>query len=230
VTLATRERIEGAVPVQKRILVLACEVLAREISRAAAGSPRIVDVELVTQGLHDLEKPGMARELQRRVDAADPGLYDAVALGYALCNNGILGLAARAVPLVVPRAHDCITLLLGSRARYDAVFAAEPGTYFLSPGWLERDRTNLASTSGRENILDKMGVTRSYADLVAEYGEENAAFIREELAGGTRHYTRTLYIAPPFPVPEELETAARARNAERGWRFERTEGSLALLE
>ena len=58
----------------KRLLLVACEVLAREAHFAAARSPRIVDVELVTQGLHDLEKPGMAEELQRRVDAADPEL------------------------------------------------------------------------------------------------------------------------------------------------------------
>jgi hypothetical protein len=215
---------------QKRILVLTCEVLAREVQYAAARSPRIVDVELVTQGLHDVEKPGMARELQKRVDAADPGLYTAVALAYALCNNGIVGLSARSTPLVVPRAHDCITLLLGSRARYDAVFGAEPGTYFLSPGWLERDHTNLAGPDGTESIKDKMGLGRSMADLVAEYGEENAAFIREQLTGGLKHYTRTLYIAPPFPVPPEMEAAAREKNAERGWRFERTEGDLALIE
>jgi len=214
----------------KRLLVLACEVLAREVQHAAARSRRIVDVELVTQGLHDAEKPGMAQALQKRVDAVDPGLYDAVALGYALCNNGIVGLRARSLPLVVPRAHDCITLLLGSRARYDAVFGAEPGTYFLSPGWLERDHTNLPTPAGMASAKDRLGWGRSHAELVAEYGEENAAFIEEQLAGGLKHYTRLLYIAPPFATPPELEAAARARAAERGWRFERTEGSLALLE
>ncbi len=214
----------------KRLLLVACEVLAREAHFAAARSPRIVDVELVTQGLHDLEKPGMADELQRRVDAADPELYEAVTLAYALCNNGIVGLAARSLPLVVPRAHDCITLLLGSRARYDRVFAAEPGTYFLSPGWLERDHTNLSGPAGAPNIKDKLGWDRSYEDLVAEYGEENAAFIAEQLSGGLRHYTRLLYIEPPFGSPPGAEEAARARAAERSWRFERAGGDLALLE
>ncbi|HOX06200.1 MAG TPA: DUF1638 domain-containing protein [Planctomycetota bacterium] len=215
---------------QKRLLILTCEVLAREVHHAAARSPRIVDVELVTQGLHDVEKPGMADALQKKVDAADPELYDAVGLAYALCNNGIVGLAARSVPLVVPRAHDCITLLLGSRARYDEVFGQSPGTYFLSPGWLERDHTNLASPAGVPNIKDKLGWGKSREDLVAEYGEENADFIMEQLTGGLKHYTRMLYIAPPFAVGADAERAARAKAAERGWTFERTDGSLALIE
>jgi hypothetical protein len=215
---------------QKRLLVLACEVLAREVQHAAARSPRIVDVELVTQGLHDVEKPGMAEALQKRVDAADAGLYDAVVLAYALCNNGIVGLQARSVPLVVPRAHDCITLLLGSRARYDQVFGEVPGTYFLSPGWLERDKTNLTPTAGSGSIVTKTGWGRSREDLVAEYGEENADFILEQLTGGLKHYSRMLYIAPPFAVSPATEEAARGRAAERSWTFERTDGSLALLE
>jgi hypothetical protein len=215
---------------QRRLLVLTCEVLAREVQHAAARSPRIVDIELVTQGLHDVEKPGMADALQKKVDAADPGLYDAIALAYALCNNGIVGLTARTLPLVVPRAHDCITLLLGSRGRYDQIFGQAPGTYFLSPGWLERDHTNLASPAGVPNIKDKLGWGKSREDLVAEYGEENADFIMEQLSGGLKHYTRLLYITPPFPVAAASEQAARERAAEKGWAFERTDGSLALVE
>jgi hypothetical protein len=214
----------------RRLLVLACEVLAREVQHAAARSPRVVDVELVTQGLHDLEKPGMAEALQKRIDAADPELYDAVALAYALCNNGIAGLRSRTLPLVVPRAHDCITLLLGSRGRYDAVFGAEPGTYFMSPGWVERDHTNLSGPAGAPNIKDKLGWERSYADLAAEYGEENAAFIAEQLAGGLKHYTRLLYIEPPFGSPPGAEAACRERAAGKNWRFERAAGDLALLD
>jgi len=38
---------------------------------------------------------------------------------------------------VVPRAHDCITLLLGSKERYAKLFGERPGTYWYSAGWLE---------------------------------------------------------------------------------------------
>ena len=48
---------------EKRLLVVACEVLARELSHAAASAPRAVDLVMLSQGLHEVEKPGMAREL-----------------------------------------------------------------------------------------------------------------------------------------------------------------------
>ena len=40
--------------------------------------------------------------------------------------------------LVVPRAHDCITLFLGSKERYLDYFQTHPGVYFKTSGWIER--------------------------------------------------------------------------------------------
>ena len=116
--------------------VLACEVAAREIYLCAARSANTVSVELLTQGLHD-NSDTMRAELQQHIDAVDCSRFDAILLGYGLCNNGIVGLRAPAIELVVPRAHDCITLLLGSKERYAEEFEARPGTYYYSSGWLE---------------------------------------------------------------------------------------------
>ncbi|MHC4914140.1 MAG: DUF1638 domain-containing protein [Planctomycetota bacterium] len=212
----------------KRLLVVACEVLARELEFAAASSPRAVDLAMLSQGLHEAEKPGMAEEIQGRIDAADPELYDGVGLAYALCNNGIVGLRARSIPVAVPRAHDCIALLLGSHARYTEEFEREPGTYYYSPGWLERDRTNLPHQF--RTVKEGLGTDRSYDDLVAEYGEDNAKYVWEQLHGQwSQHYTRAAYIAPPFDVPGRFEEMARERAAEHGWKFERVAGDASLL-
>jgi hypothetical protein len=213
----------------KRLLIVACEVLARELAHAAARSPRIVDVVPVSQGLHEVEKPGMAEEIQRHVDAADPELYDGVGLAYALCNNGVIGVAARSLPVAVPRAHDCIALLLGSHARYREEFERAPGTYYYSPGWLERDRTNLPHHF--RTVTEGLGTDRSYEELVEQYGKENADHVWEQLHGlWTQHYTRAAYIAPPFPLPGRFEDAARAKADEHGWSYQRLEGDLGLLE
>ena len=56
-----------------------------------------------------------------------------------LCNNGVAGLRTKRVSLIVPRTHDCITLLLGSKERYREYFDAHPGTYFHFTGWIERN-------------------------------------------------------------------------------------------
>src|SRR3990167_1533040 len=98
-----------------RYRLIACEVFFREFCAALADCPHVVDVEFVAQGLHDRPGATMAAALQERVCACDANGYDALLLGYALCNNGIAGICAGRTPLVVTRAHDCITLFLGSR-------------------------------------------------------------------------------------------------------------------
>ena len=40
--------------------------------------------------------------------------------------------------LVLPRAHDCITLLMGSRSEFESYFQDHPGVYYRSTGWVER--------------------------------------------------------------------------------------------
>ena len=80
----------------------------------------------------------MRERVQAAVDQSGGETYDAILLAYGLCNYGVRGLHAE-VPLVLPRAHDCITLLLGSRQRYAEYFAVNPGTFYQSPGWIERD-------------------------------------------------------------------------------------------
>jgi len=112
-----------------RLKMISCEVLARQVYYLAAFSPHVVDVELVAKGLHN-EPDTLRAALQRSLDAAAPGKYDAILLGYGLCSNSIAGLSCAHTQLVVPRAHDCITLYLGSAERYAEEFRANPGTYW----------------------------------------------------------------------------------------------------
>jgi len=119
-----------------RLKCIACEIVYRELCAAVALSPHVVDLEFLPKGLHDIGSVGMLREMQAAVDRVDASRYDAVLLGYALCNNGVVGLRDRERPLVLPRAHDCITLFLGSRRRYNDYFHANTGVYFLTSGWL----------------------------------------------------------------------------------------------
>ncbi len=99
-----------------RLKCLSCEALARMVYLCAAQSPHLVDVEMFKLGLHN--RPGDLRErLQAAVDAVPAGEYDAIVLGYGVCGQATVGLAARHTPLVIPRAHDCITLYLGDRQR-----------------------------------------------------------------------------------------------------------------
>jgi len=209
------------------VKAIVCEVMAREIYYAAARSRNTVEVELLTQGLHD--NPDICRrEIQSRLDRTGPDRFDAVALGYGLCNNGLAGVRAVSLPVAIPRAHDCITLLLGSRRRYAEEFARHPGTYYVSSGWLEYTQRK----GERVPYVQKSGLAAqaAYHDLVKQYGEENARYIRETLSGWTVHYTRGVYIRFPFTEALGHAAAVRAECRRNGWAYDEMEGRLSLIQ
>ncbi len=198
-----------------RFRLIGCEVLFRELSEAAARSPHVVDTIFLPKGLHDKGGAAMRVELQRHIDAVPGGAYDATLMGYALCGNGLSGLRAAATPLVLPRAHDCIALLLGSRQRYNEEFAANPGTYYRSTGWLERG----------------IGIQQlpSLAALIAKYGEDNARYLWEEYHRYQQQYSRLVFIETGLEPDGRFEAEAQAEAEEKGWQFSKMEGSLTLF-
>ena len=208
-----------------RLKIVACEIFFRELSSLAARSPHKIDIEFLPKGLHDKGGAAMRERLQAAIDATDPASYDAVLLAYGLCNNGIAGLAAKSLPLVVIRAHDCITAFLGSRERYAACFAAQPGTYFETTGWLERG----AGDGGPLGLPSQTSLGLDRQALVEKYGEDNAQYLIEELGDLTRHYKRMAFIRMGVEPDDSFETRCRELAAERGLELEVLDGDMGLL-
>jgi hypothetical protein len=206
-----------------RLKLISCEVIFREMCHAVSRSPHQIDVEFLPKGLHDLGGAKMREELQRQIDAVSASDYDAILLGYALCGNGIAGLEARAIPLVAPRAHDCIALLMGSRDRYAEYFSDNPGTYFRSTGWLERGKGLL------QLVQDQTGTGLTLADLTEKYGEENARYLFEELTRYKSNYRKLAYIETGIEPDSRFVHEAQAEAGEKGWEFEVVTGSLDLF-
>jgi hypothetical protein len=188
-------------------------VLYREMCAAVARSPHQVDLEFLPKGLHDLGGPAMRARLQEAADRVDATRYEAVLLGYALCGNGVAGLVSRNLPLVIPRAHDCIALLMGGRDRYRIYFENHPGVFFRSTGWLERGQD-----------LDQAAL------LIARYGEDNGRYLIEQFNGYQRNYRKLAYIATGLEPDGSFERQAREEAARRGWQFEIIRGDLRLFE
>ncbi|NLX11284.1 MAG: DUF1638 domain-containing protein [Chloroflexi bacterium] len=209
-----------------RYLALTCEALARSVYAAAAATPHTVTVRLFRQGLHNTPNK-LRAALQAEIDALPPGEWDAVLLAYGLCGNSTAGLTARHTPLVLARAHDCITLYLGSQDRYRAEFEAHPGTYWYSLDYLERstDGANVALGAANLGLMD--GV---YEDYVAKYGQDNADYLMEVMGEWGRHYDRAVYIDMGSGDGSAYEQMARDEAQRRGWRFERKQGSRRLIE
>ncbi len=159
-------------------------------------------------GLH--VNPGRLRQtLQAEIDAVR-GRYDTILLGYGMCSQGILGLKAEGCRLVAPRVDDCIALFLGSSAAYARECRREPGTYFLTKGWIEVGDTPFSD----------------YERSLARYGEEKAARIFKLMMG---NYKRLALIDTGGYALEKYRQYAREAAARFGLRFEEIEGSQALI-
>ena len=211
----------------RRFKVIACEILFREVCLCAAASPNIIDPVFLTKGLHDIGETKMTARLQQEIDAVDPEKYDAILLVYGLCNNGIRGLSAK-LPLVIPRAHDCITLLMGSKEKYQQYFNEKAGTYFKSTGWIERDAGSLESEDGA-SITSQLGMNRTYAEYVEEYGEENAEYLMEILGDWLHQYHRLAYIDTNTGDKNANIELTRQQAEERGWEYETLQGDTRLI-
>ena len=208
-----------------RLKLISCEIFYREMCAAVARSPHLVDVEFLSKGLHDLGAEKMRAEVQEAVDRADGSQYEAVLLGYGLCGNGLAGVTARSAPLVLTRAHDCITLFLGSKERYSDYFQNHPGVYFKTTGWVERgEKLNQLS------IQNRMGLKNTYEELVEKYGEENAQYLWETLGDCRKHYRQLTFIEMGVEPDGSCERRAREEAERRGWDFEKIPGDMGLIQ
>jgi len=159
---------EGTSPTPPRVAVITCAVLEQEIAHFARGLQHLVRIEILEQGLHN-EPDKLRRELQVAIDRVEAQTEaEVIALGYGLCSRGTEGVRTRRCRLVIARAHDCITHLLGSKERYAAYVARRPGTYWYSPGW---NQHSLMPGQARYETL--------FREYVEKYGEENAQFLME---------------------------------------------------
>lgn len=136
--------------------------------------PELIDqITFMDYGLHRVPTK-MTWTVQEAIDAiVEPSL---IVLGYGLCGNGMQGIKARKHTLLIPRADDCIAILLGSYKRYIQEFEATPGTYYLTKGWLE---------AGSDPL-------KEYHEIVEKYGAEDADWIMDQQY---QHYNRVCFVA-----------------------------------
>lgn len=209
-----------------KLKCLSCDALARVVYWCAAQAPHVVDVELLELGLHRNPADLRAR-LQMRIDAVSDAGYDAILLAYGLCGKATDGLIARTIPVVIPRAHDCITLFLGSRQRYTAEFERCSGTYWYSQDYLERNTdAGTALSPGADGLSD---ITLEYEAYVQKYGKDNADYLMEVMGAWKQHYQRAVFIDLGIGDGTAVEQQAQVEATRRGWTYERISGDLRLI-
>ena len=180
-------------------------------------------------GLHSLGAE-MRPHLQERIDAADPLGYDAILLGYALCGRGTEGLHVGRTQLILPRAHDCIGILMGDRHRHVAYFENHPGVYYRSPGWIEFQTSDLKLQPAFASQKNPLGERHTLEEFIAKYGEDNGRFLYDQFSSFRSSYSGLTYISTGIASDDASRAQALAEAAKEGWAFEEVAGSLSLLD
>ena len=192
-------------PLSGKTKVIACATVVEEMTPLM---PAHIDVEVLDFGLHMVPN-NLKRVLQESIDAASDE-YDTVILGYGLCSMAVVGLHAKDCTLVVPKVDDCIAIFLGSGEAYTAQNKQEPGTYYLTKGWIEVSDT----------LLDE------YQAIVEKFGEEKADFVMGQML---RHYKRLVYIDTGTNHQEKYRSYTQKMANQFNLRFEEVKGSNALV-
>jgi hypothetical protein len=186
--------------------VIACATVIEEM---LPHLPPDTDYCVLDFGLH-INPETLRRVLQETVDASAASA-ETILLGYGLCSQAVVGLRANDCTLVIPKVDDCIAIFLGSEEAYKMQFRAEPGTYYLTKGWIEADD----------------GPFAEYDGLVELYGEEKARRLMGQIL---KNYTRLALINTGQYELERYRDYSRRTAARFGLRYEEIPGSDALIK
>jgi len=189
-----------------RTKVIACATVIEEM---LLHLPPGMDYQVLDFGLH-VNPEALRRALQEAIDTSTASA-ETILLGYGLCSQAVVGLRANDCKLVVPKVDDCIAIFLGSGEAYKAQSRTEPGTYYLTKGWIEAG----------DSPFDE------YDSLVEQYGEQKARWLMGRVL---KNYTRLALINTGQYELERYRDYSR-RTAERfGLRYEEIPGSNALIK
>lgn len=201
-----------------RFALLACSVFEREIALHAANAGHIMETRFFEMGLHD--QPDRLRAiLQQQLEEVDTrNDIKAIVLAYGLCGRGTAGLHPLRHKLVIPRAHDCITVFMGSKEAYAEHQRRCPTCYYYTPGW-NRER--------RVPGPDKLAATK--AELAKKFDADDVEFLLEtEREQWAQHNTVTYLDLGTDDAESEADYARRCADW-LGWKFERQHGDAKLL-
>jgi hypothetical protein len=200
------------------LAVIACNVLEAEVRHLAAGLRHIHALVFMPQGLHN-EPARLQRELQAAVTAAEAEpAVDAIALVYGLCSRGVENLRHERCPIVIARAHDCVTLFLGGKDRYATYLREHPGTYWYSPGWIK---------SHAPPGPDRMAKLRR--EYTEKFGADEVDYLMEMEAHWIANYNRAAYVGLGIGETQKDMDYTKHCAACLGWDYDQVKGDPALL-
>ena len=190
---------------QGRTKIIACRTVIEEMQQLLPSDMESLTLE---SGLH-LQPDKLRGALQAMIDniTADTEI---IILGYGLCSMGVIGLKATDSTLVIPRQDDCIALFLGSRRAYRKALNQEPGTYFLSKGWIDAGIT----------LLDEL------KRMEERYGKRRAELVMKRML---QHYRRLAFIDMGYQDQKHYHQFSRRAAKELNLSYQEIRGTPELL-
>ena len=162
--------------------IIACATVMEEILPLL---PPDVECKKVEPALH-LYPDKLKASLQDLIDeiTADTEI---IILGYGLCSMAAVGLKANESTLIIPCVDDCVSMFLGGQKFYKRQLEKEPGTYFLSKGWIDAGVTLIDELRQTEDRLGKSAAEKIKKRMLKEYkrlayidmGHDNQEYYRE---------------------------------------------------
>lgn len=200
------------------IALLACSVFEKEIALLTGHATHIVETRFFEMGLHD--NPARMREiLQGQLAEIDTrNDIEAVVLAYGLCGRGTAGLQPKRHKLVIPRAHDCITVFMGSKERYAEHQHVCPGCYYYTPGWNRNRRV-----PGPERLESLR------TELAKKFEPDDVDFLVETERQQWALHGHAAYLDLGTDDAEPEADYAKRCAEWLGWKFDRLRGDPALL-
>ena len=217
-----------------RLKLIACKAICRELSYLCAISPNNIDISFLRQENHN--SPDLLRKvLQDEIDVVETGKdnhtngmrhagddFDAILIGYGLCANGIANISSKKYKLVIPRAHDCITFLLGSKEKYSDYFKNMPGAYWYTMSWIES-----GATPGEGSYYRSDAEAQYYRDK--GFDEEEIEYLLEESSSWIKNYKTAAYVKMPFFDKEEYMDYTKKAAEAFNWEYRQIDGDMSLM-
>jgi hypothetical protein len=169
----------------KKVKFITCEVILDEVKEKIPESWEVTSLE---KRLHE-RSDELREKLQAEIDSSTG--FDIIFLGFGLCGKSVEGLISRDAVLVIPKCDDCIAILLGSVEEYRKQSKKEPGTYYLTRGYIGEIEDDIIG-GGFSEIRDK-------------YDEETWKWVIKEML---KNYKRLVYINTGNYDPEKWRRMA----------------------
>ncbi len=123
----------------------------------------------------------------------------------------VIGLKASTAALVIPHMDDCIGIFLGSSDEYKKQAQIEPGTYYLTKGWIEVGDTPF----------------EEHKKLIERFGKEKAERMTKLVL---KNYKRLAFINTGAYELESYQAYSKKLAREFDLTYEEIEGSPALVK